>query len=348
MDPIRVTDAGDYRCRVDFKKARTVNTVISLKVIVPPEEPVITDEEGNELKGLVGPYNEGDSLRLVCVASGGQPRPALTWWRDYSSIDSTFELSTHGATTTNRLTIASLARHHLLSILTCQAVNNNITVPASTSLTLDMNLKPTDVRITLLSGSQLVADREAVLECTATGSRPKALLSWSFDGQRFSTPLASPSSPDQSTSSMTIRPKREHHGSEVTCSADNPKIPDSTISHVMRLDVHCWFPSSPALLATLLLTRVSSRASFPPPDMPHLELRLGSPTLSLHAIQEGNDVYFDCLVDANPWSSRSVAWKLDGAPLAPARGTVLLPPFPSLPCLTPLLSTHRLSSQESS
>ena len=33
IDPIRLSDAGDYRCRVDFKKARTVNTVISLKVI---------------------------------------------------------------------------------------------------------------------------------------------------------------------------------------------------------------------------------------------------------------------------------------------------------------------------
>ena len=33
VDPIKLTDAGDYRCRVDFKKARTVNTVISLKVI---------------------------------------------------------------------------------------------------------------------------------------------------------------------------------------------------------------------------------------------------------------------------------------------------------------------------
>ena len=72
IDPIRVTDAGDYRCRVDFRKARTVNTVISLKVVVPPDEPVISDEEGNELKGLVGPYNEGDALRLVCVATGGQ------------------------------------------------------------------------------------------------------------------------------------------------------------------------------------------------------------------------------------------------------------------------------------
>lgn len=33
IDPIKLSDAGDYRCRVDFKKARTVNTVISLKVI---------------------------------------------------------------------------------------------------------------------------------------------------------------------------------------------------------------------------------------------------------------------------------------------------------------------------
>lgn len=33
IDPIRLTDAGDYRCRVDFKRARTVNTIISLKVI---------------------------------------------------------------------------------------------------------------------------------------------------------------------------------------------------------------------------------------------------------------------------------------------------------------------------
>ena len=33
IDPVQTRDAGEYRCRVDFKKARTVNTVIQLKVI---------------------------------------------------------------------------------------------------------------------------------------------------------------------------------------------------------------------------------------------------------------------------------------------------------------------------
>lgn len=98
IDPIRLEDAGDYRCRVDFKKARTVNTVISLKVIgkfdllkvkisklnffsnpsVPPETPQITTMDGKILKELVGPYNEGDQLQLMCTTNGGKPKPSLT------------------------------------------------------------------------------------------------------------------------------------------------------------------------------------------------------------------------------------------------------------------------------
>ncbi|GFQ84241.1 sidestep protein, putative [Trichonephila clavata] len=72
LDPVQEEDAGEYRCRVDFRKARTVNTVITLKVIVPPGEPAILDEEGAQVKGLIGPYNEGDSLLLICEAIGGK------------------------------------------------------------------------------------------------------------------------------------------------------------------------------------------------------------------------------------------------------------------------------------
>ena len=86
IDPIKLEDAGDYRCRVDFKKARTVNTVISFKVIVPPEEPEIKDANGKVLRGLIGPYAESSGLKLTCSTVGGKPRPSLTWFRMYHLV----------------------------------------------------------------------------------------------------------------------------------------------------------------------------------------------------------------------------------------------------------------------
>lgn len=89
-------------------------------------------------------------------------------------------------------------------------------------------------------GQELVAERESVLACSAFGSRPKAIISWTFDGQRFATPLSTGSLGEHQTSStLTIRPKREHDGAEVTCTAHNPKIPDSSITDVIRLNVQC-------------------------------------------------------------------------------------------------------------
>ena len=38
---------------------------------VPPEEPIISDIDGNELKGLIGPFNEADQLKLICTTNGG-------------------------------------------------------------------------------------------------------------------------------------------------------------------------------------------------------------------------------------------------------------------------------------
>lgn len=46
--------------------------IIFLLTPVPPEEPQITDLDANELKGLVGPFNEGDELKLICTTNGGK------------------------------------------------------------------------------------------------------------------------------------------------------------------------------------------------------------------------------------------------------------------------------------
>jgi hypothetical protein len=61
--------------------------------------------------------------------------------------------------------------------------------------------------------------------------------------------------------------------------------------------------------------------------MPHMSLVLGSPTLSLQSLQEGNDVYLDCEIRANPPPSRPVTWKLDARPLLPTKGQAVLSNF---------------------
>lgn len=156
-------------------------------------------------------------------------------------------------------------------------------------------MKPTDVKITQLS-KVLVADTEAMLECTTFGSRPKALIYWSFDGQRMTTPLTAGSLGEHQTSTtITITPRQEHNGAEVTCTAENPKIPGSGISDIIKLDVQ---------------------------SAPKLSLQLGSPAISLHKIQEGNDIYFDCHIISNPRPNKPIVWKRNGNILLPGPGVI--------------------------
>jgi hypothetical protein len=66
--------------------------------------------------------------------------PKVTWWRDHALIDSS-DTSRASFKTENELVLKDLQRDDLHSILTCQATNNNISVPVSTSVKLDMNCK---------------------------------------------------------------------------------------------------------------------------------------------------------------------------------------------------------------
>ena len=70
----------------------------------------------------------------------GRPTPRVTWWRDHALLDDVSEMVDEAAgVVTNELRLVQLRRSDLHSILTCQASNNNISVPASTSVKLDMH-----------------------------------------------------------------------------------------------------------------------------------------------------------------------------------------------------------------
>ena len=66
----------------------------------------------------------------------------MTWWRDHALLDDVSEdIDVATGRVTNELRLRQLRRTDLHSILTCQATNNNISVPASTSVKLDMQCK---------------------------------------------------------------------------------------------------------------------------------------------------------------------------------------------------------------
>ncbi|GFQ74675.1 uncharacterized protein TNCT_628081 [Trichonephila clavata] len=70
----------------------------------------------------------------------GQPIPTVTWWRESVLLDDTYDILPNGVIR-NELLISSLQRHDLMAVLSCQASNNNVSLPMSSSVTVDMNCK---------------------------------------------------------------------------------------------------------------------------------------------------------------------------------------------------------------
>ena len=83
---------------------------------------------------------------LFCFAAG-VPAPDVTWWRDGHLVDSSFE-ETYKRTVQNTLSIPNLSRDELSTTLTCMASNNNISVPASNKVIIDMKCKRGRLEIT--------------------------------------------------------------------------------------------------------------------------------------------------------------------------------------------------------
>ncbi|KAH8008602.1 hypothetical protein HPB51_000015 [Rhipicephalus microplus] len=84
--------------------------------------------------------------------------------------------SSEAQLTTSTLLIHSLRREDLRATLYCTA-SNNISSPADTSVTLDLNLRPTSVKIRR-GDIPVSAGLPAEIVCEVWGSRPPPVVTW--------------------------------------------------------------------------------------------------------------------------------------------------------------------------
>ncbi|XP_031843590.1 neural cell adhesion molecule 2 isoform X1 [Nomia melanderi] len=284
INHIEERDEGEYRCRVDFAKSPTRNARIHLTVIVPPDKPNIIDEHGKTVPTVAGPYEEGGDMKLQCLVTGGRPEPKVRWWRGELLLDSKDEQGEFPALRRNTLIVKQLSRGDLHAVFTCQAANNNISQPVSASVAIEMHLKPLSVTILSSEHAPLSADRKYDINCITVGSRPPAKLSWYMDGRKLTNHTEKVSEDGNMTSStLVLKPTLHDHDKVITCRAENAKVQRGVIEDTWKLNV--FF-------------------------VPILHLELGS-NMNPDDIEEGDDVYFECKVNANPGAYK-VVWKHNG------------------------------------
>ncbi|KPI92379.1 Protein turtle-like A [Papilio xuthus] len=140
-------------------------------------------------------------------------------------------------------------------------------------------VKPTLVEI-LNKPTTLSSEKYVSLLCVSEGSRPPAQLTWYKNNRKFKRgKVIEAANETWVSSNLQFMPMPEDDGLYLKCQADNSAMPGKSIEDAFKLDV--VYP-------------------------PVVSLSLGS-TLNPHDIKEGDDVYFECSVRANPREHR-ITW----------------------------------------
>ncbi|KAI1303038.1 Nephrin [Halotydeus destructor] len=308
MTSISVQDEDEYRCRCDYRMSRTQNFLLNLTVVVSPERIAIkVEDEDHGLVdlgqvGTVGPLDEGSNIVLVCQSTGGKPLPSLIWYLENQIIDDQYSTGTSSRMVLNELRLENVTRKDLLKKLACRASNSQLLAPFEASVIVDMNLAPVDVKI-IQPKKPLSAGHRVELVCKVIGSRPMPEITWLKDDVAF---LPSPTSVRQTLShdgnitlsSLTFVASAEDNGRTMACRAENNALSKGVqvLQDSRQLTVHY---------------------------VPQVRIALGA-KIDGNSIREGTDVYFECIVEANPWVSE-VTWLFEGNALFsdPSSGIII-------------------------
>ncbi|XP_077287176.1 kin of IRRE-like protein 1 [Arctopsyche grandis] len=295
LQPAKPTDRGDYHCRADFKASPSRNTKIHLQVIEASDTPRIFDERGKEIRGNAGPYREGDTPQLTCNVTGGYPPATVRWYRGGRAVEGQ-------ESQTGILRLPSLQRSDLLAELSCQASNSLLLPPTTATAQLNMHLAPLTVEV--LEREPLSAGRPQEVICKARGGRPPPRLSWWLDTQRLDT-IPQEDTEGEISEKSEEEDENKESSAKISVSVSTLKLVARAQQHGQRLTCRASHELLPSPMEALLVLNILFA--------PTVELSLGS-SLNPNDIEEGDDVYFECQVRANP-PPYKLLWEHDGRAL---------------------------------
>ncbi|XP_068217398.1 nephrin-like isoform X2 [Palaemon carinicauda] len=280
LTSLHMSDQGFYKCRVDFKLQPTKTTRVSLNVVGTPQ-PSIIWYEGSAIIDQIMESEEPEPQTEIPEANFNTSQNP---WAAETTTPMT--VVTSGSLVAeeafNTLNLGPLTRGDLKKLLTCRASNNNITAAVSATVMVEMNLPPLSVAIRP-PDEPLTAGKQYHVICEILGSRPSPSITWWNGDIRLPKAMHTQSSGDSNstTSTLVIKPTAPNDGSTLKCVAASLQT-NTTLEDSVILSVY-YIPMASATFGS---------------------------SLDSANIKEGDDVYFECVIKANPRVTQ-VSWKLN-------------------------------------
>ncbi|KAI1287039.1 B-cell receptor CD22 [Halotydeus destructor] len=217
ISPVMAADQGEYRCRVDYRSARTQNYVTYLTVndSVPPIKV--------QLRLPKKPLVAGEAAEFDCMAASLQPDTQLSWYKNHKLLYLVREnnTSSDGNRTISRLSFIPTIEDNGKD-LSCQASNEKI--PYATvedTSRLDIHFSP---QLTVNLGASIKREsikegNDVFLECNVKSNPGIREVLWTFEGRPLQSNLTDGLL--VSNQSLVLQQVKKHHRGNYRCIAVN-------------------------------------------------------------------------------------------------------------------------------
>nr|XP_027202323.1 uncharacterized protein LOC113796284 [Dermatophagoides pteronyssinus] len=230
--------------------------------------------------------------------------PATTTTMTTTTTNSAIQSSSWNPRDPDQIRQAMLANHlfvgHILDDDNNNNDNNNNSVrqkhknlfrlkQSQSSILLELNLRPLNVRITTVH-RPLIDGQMIVINCESDGARPPALLSWWKSSKRLEHSVTEEidlTNDNRTLSTIKFLPTMNDNGKILSCRADHPVLPDSSLEDSWILNVLF---------------------------KPKLTISFGA-TIQHDNIHEHSNVSIECHILSNPIVTE-IGWLFDGKRLS--------------------------------